>query len=118
MTKDIVKAIKESLSGITTVYHAEAPQHAEYPYAEFSIDIKSQSPGVKEGTLEVNVWDMYQSYARADADMDSIEEALTSTVITTDKEHCALFAGVRGHIPDTTPGIRRVRAVFDLFVYN
>lgn len=113
-TKNIATEIENLIKSNITVYSDEAPDEAEYPYAVIEL-ARTKDDIVSTYELEVNVWDEYKTYSRADSKMDDIEEILDKTVVGNGHYTIVIHKGdSRDHVTDESKEIKRVRALFIL----
>lgn len=113
-TNDLLRKIESIISNKKAKsYNEEADLSAEYPYSVFSLRVYDLGvPAI--GTLEVNVWDSYKSYARVDDVMDDIEETVNDQVFADQDFILRMYKGQRNHIVDSDRNIKRVREQFEI----
>lgn len=111
-------SLKEELESLTGAFYEEAPKEATYPYKVFSAKRISESGGRQQYILEINVWDQHNYYSRAESMMDELEQKLHRCNHLTDKFLIRIFKGQRENVPDPDKTIKRVRAQFEMQVYE
>ena len=94
-------------------YPSEASKNATYPYSVFTVKITDPSSVPVVGILEVNVWDMQNTYSRANSIMDAIEKK-TEVRHTNEKMMAWMYKGQRDEVPDENKDIKRVREQFEI----
>lgn len=113
-----MKSLEKELEELTGAYHEEAPGEAVYPYMVFSAKRLSEDEGKQLYTLEVNAWDQYPYYSRAEKLMDCLEKKLHRCNHMADGFLLRIFRGSRQNIPDPDKTIKRVREQFELQVFE
>ena len=111
-------SLKEELESLIGAFYEEAPKEAAYPYKVFSTKRLSESDGRQQYNLEINVWDQHHYYSRAESIMDELEQKLHRCNHLTDKFLIRIFKGQRENVPDPDKTIKRVRAQFEMQVYE
>lgn len=110
-------SLKKEIEKLTGAYYEEAPEKEEYPYKVFSMRRLSDSEGLQNYALEVNVWDKHQHYSRAERVMDELEQKLHRCNHVTGEFAIRIFRGQRQNVPDPDKSIKRVREQFEMQVY-
>ena len=110
--------LKKELEALTGAYSEEAPEKAEYPYAVFSAQRLGESEEKQSFTLEINVWDQHPYYSRAESIMDTLETKLHRCNHMTENGLIRIFKGKRVNVPDPDKSMKRVRELFEMYVYE
>lgn len=110
--------LQKVLEKLTGGYCETAPEDAAYPYAVFSAARLGEEDGKQSYHLEINVWDKNLFYSRAESLMDALEQKLHRCSFRRDGFLIRIFNGRRQNIPDPDRSIRRVRAQFEMLVYE
>lgn len=112
-TIELRNLIKEVLGDSQyEIFADQAEESAKYPYVVFEISRSSAEIYPFVGYIEVNVWDKYNTYSRADSIMDIVESKLRNQYFENDKVGFRAFDGDRGHLIDTDKSIKRTREKF------
>lgn len=117
MINKINKAISELFTDIS-MYVNEAPQNATYPYAVITSQRLNINDGISTWSVDIDVWDKHKYYSRAEAQMDAIEKELDFKRIKMDNNLLCLFKSQRNEILDSDTAIKRVKAQFEMIVYE
>lgn len=110
--------LKKELEQLTGAFYEEAPKEIQYPYAVFSVRRSGETDERQIYILEINVWDQYQYYSRAESIMDELECKLHRCNHLTDRSLIRIFRGQRQNVPDPDKEIKRVREQFEMYVYE
>lgn len=112
----MIRKLQKALEELTGAYYEEAPKNAEYPYAVFSCQRLGEEEGTEKYALEINVWDQYIYYSRAEEMMDELEKTLHRGIFCTKDFIIRIFKDQRKNIPDPDKSMKRVREQFEMKV--
>lgn len=110
--------LKRTMEELTGAYYEEAPKEAEYPYAVLAMRRVGEEEGAETYSLEINAWDRYPYYSRAEQLMDALEKKLHRCSFSTNEFLIRICKAGRQNITDSDKALKRVRGQFEMKVYR
>lgn len=116
-TNELKKEIVTELSAIVdTVVYQRTILPIKPPYVVFEIRTLNNVDGKTHCNFEVNVFD--KSQTNADANADAIQEFYDHYDFQNDKVAFYTYISTRQNLTDEDKTVKRIRLVFDLYLYS
>lgn len=117
ITLQLRDMLRSLLSHLCDIYHIDAPETATYPYAvEESRKITTTSRYNLVYAIEINVWDKYKTYSRAETIADQIESVLDGECILIDGGAVYITANIKQNVDDSDKQIKRMQLILDAHI--
>lgn len=111
-----IKRILETYCG--RVYFNQTETPVTYPYCIFSLTLLFEDCGRKAYQLEVNLVDLGKQTERVELIADNIQDLLDHYDFSNEKISFTTYIGQRSLIPEQNKELKRVRLLFNLYVYS